>query len=101
MEARLDPEHAAIVNAPPLPDEADPPLPRWMRELIDEMNEACRNPPSAEERERRRLGVPVEHAPVNARKSTRFVRIDGSKNTKAVSAMELMMRIRSSRGSTS
>ena len=67
MEARLDPEHAAIVNAPPLPDEADPPLPRWMRELIDEMNEACRNPPSAEERERRRPGVPVEHAPVNAR----------------------------------
>jgi hypothetical protein len=67
MEARLDPHHAAIINAPPLPEEVDPPPPRWMQELINEMNEACRHPPSGEELERFQPHVPAEHAPVNAR----------------------------------
>jgi hypothetical protein len=67
MEARLDPQHAPIVNAPPLAEEADPPPPLWMRELIEEMNAACANPPSDEEWEQIRPRVPVEHVPVNTR----------------------------------
>ena len=67
MEARLDPQYAAIVNAPARPEEVVPPPPRWMQELIEEMNDACRNPPSAEELARFQPRVPVEHAPVNAR----------------------------------
>jgi hypothetical protein len=67
IEARLDPLHAAIVSAPPLPQEAEPDPPAWMRELIEEMNEACRQPISPEEWERLRPRVPPEHAPVNKR----------------------------------
>jgi hypothetical protein len=39
-EAALDPQLQAIVAAPPLPQEVDPPPPGWMQALIDEMNEA-------------------------------------------------------------
>jgi len=67
MEARLDAVHAPIVNAPPLPQEVEPEPPAWMRELIEEMNEASRNLPSTEEWERLRPRVPREHAPVNTR----------------------------------
>jgi hypothetical protein len=67
MEARLDALHAPIVNAPPLPEEAEPEPPAWMRELIEEMNEACKQPISDEEWERMKPRVPAEHAPVNAR----------------------------------
>src|SRR5262249_17299041 len=67
MEARLDALHAPIVNAPPLPQEAEPEPPAWMRELIEEMNEACRQPIAPEEWERIRPRVPPQHAPVNAR----------------------------------
>jgi hypothetical protein len=38
-----------------------------MQELIKEMNEACRNPPSQEEWERMRPRVPAEHTPIDAR----------------------------------
>jgi hypothetical protein len=67
IEARLDALHAPIVNAPPLPHEAEPEPPRWMQELIEEANEACRQPLSPEEWERLKPRVPSEHAPVNAR----------------------------------
>ena len=67
IEARLDALHAPIVNAPPLPEEAEPEPPAWMRELIEEMNEACKQPMSDEEWERIKPRVPAEHAPVNAR----------------------------------
>ena len=67
MEARLDARHAPIVNAPPLPHEAEPEPPVWMRELIEAANEACRHPPSPEEWEHLEPRVPSEHAPVNAR----------------------------------
>ena len=67
MEARLDALHAPIVNAPPLPSEREPEPPAWMRERIEEANEACRQPISPEEWERIRPRVPPQHAPVNAR----------------------------------
>jgi hypothetical protein len=38
-----------------------------MQELIDDMNEACRHPPSEEEWEKMRPRVPPEHSPVNKR----------------------------------
>jgi hypothetical protein len=56
-----------IVDAPPLPEEVDPPPPRWMRELIDEMNEACKQPLSEQNLERFLPRVPPEHEPIGAR----------------------------------
>lgn len=38
IEASLDPTLAAVVEAPPLPQDVPPPPPRWLEELIDEMN---------------------------------------------------------------
>jgi len=67
LEARMDALHAPIVNAPPLPHEAEPEPPAWMRELIEEANEACKQPISPEECERLRPRVPLAHEPVNAR----------------------------------
>src|SRR5262245_63318181 len=49
IEAKLDPNHKAIVDAPPLPEEAPPPPPKWMKELIDEMNDAARDADAHEE----------------------------------------------------
>jgi len=66
LEARLDPQLAAIANAPPLPHEVEPEPPKWMQELIDEMNESCRNPPSADDWEREPRVAP-EQLPVTAR----------------------------------
>ena len=74
LEAQLDPHHAAIVSAPPLPHEVEPPPPRWMQELIDEMNEAARHPPSEEELERLVPRVPPEQKPVMERAEQYMVR---------------------------
>ena len=59
MEARLDPVHTPLVNTPPRPEEAEPEPPAWMRELIEEMNEACKRPMSDEEWERIKPRVPA------------------------------------------
>ena len=67
MEASLDPTLKAAVDAPPLPEDVPPPPPAWMQELIEEANEACRNPPSDEEWERMRPRVPPERKPIDAR----------------------------------
>jgi hypothetical protein len=40
-EAALDPHLKAVVEAPPLPHEVPPPPPKWVQELIEEMNEAA------------------------------------------------------------
>jgi hypothetical protein len=67
LQASLDPNLKAVHEAPPLPEDVPPPPPAWMQELIEEMNEACRNPPSLEEWERMRPRVPAEHTPIDAR----------------------------------
>ena len=67
IEASLDANLKAVVDAPPLPEDVPPPLPPWMQELMAEMDEACRNPPSPEEWERMRPRVPPEHKPIGAR----------------------------------
>jgi hypothetical protein len=40
IEASLDPQLQAIVDAPPLPQDIPPPQPRWMQEDFEAMNEA-------------------------------------------------------------
>jgi hypothetical protein len=67
IEASHDPNLKAVADAPPLPEETPPPPPQWMQELIEELNEASRNPPSEEEWKRIRPRVPAEHKPIDAR----------------------------------
>src|SRR5688572_32606983 len=66
MEASLDPNLKVISEAPPLAEETPPPPPAWMRELIEEANEASKEPMSRAEWERRRPRVPTEYEPMNA-----------------------------------
>ena len=73
IEASCDPNLKVVADAPPLPEDVSPP-PAWMRELIAEANDACRNPPSREEWERMRPRVPSEHQPINARAKEYAVR---------------------------
>lgn len=42
MEASRDPNLKAITEAPLLPEDMPPPPPKWLEDLIDEMNEASR-----------------------------------------------------------
>lgn len=51
LEAQSDPQLSDVVNAPPLQQDLPPPLPFWMRELIDEMNKIASEPMSKEELE--------------------------------------------------
>ena len=64
-EASLDPTLKTVVDAPPLAGEVEP-RPSWMQALIEEINDACREPLSREEWERIRPRVPAEHAAINA-----------------------------------
>ena len=66
-EAALDPNMRAVVDAPPLPQDIPPPPPRWMQELIDEMNEAANTPMSDEELERLRPKIRPEHVGIRTR----------------------------------
>jgi len=67
MEASLDPNLKAVADAPPVPEELPPPPPAWMQELFEEINDACRNPPSRKEWQRMRPRVPAEHKPIDRR----------------------------------
>src|ERR1051325_6177875 len=65
MEARLDAHHAAIVDAPPLAQEAEPDTPESMRELLEARNTASLQPISPEEWERIQPKLSPEHAPAS------------------------------------
>jgi hypothetical protein len=67
MEASLDPNLKAIVEAPVLPQDLPPAPPPWMEELIDEMNEVASRPMSREEMERLRPKMAVEHEAIHLR----------------------------------
>lgn len=67
LQASRDPNLKAVTDAPPLPEEAPPPPSAWLRELIEQMDEAAANPPSPEEWQRMRPRVPAEHKPIDAR----------------------------------
>ena len=67
MEAALDPGLKAVVDAPPLAEDVEPPPPAWMQELLEEMNDASKEPPSPDEWERIRPRLPAEHAVIDER----------------------------------
>jgi hypothetical protein len=64
MEASLDPNLKALAEAPPLPEEIPPPPPAWMQELIEE---AEKNPLSAEEWAQLKPTTAAEHRPIRGR----------------------------------
>jgi hypothetical protein len=66
-DAALDPALKEVVEAPPLIQDLPPPPPKWVDELIEEMNEATRRPLSDEARRRLRRGMRREHRPIEAR----------------------------------
>lgn len=61
MEAQLDSNLKPVIEAPHLPEEIPPPPPRWMQELIDEMNEAAAEPMSAADVEALRPRLQPQH----------------------------------------
>lgn len=67
MEAKLDPHLKQIVDAPPLPQDLPPPPPKWMQELIEEMNKAASESISDEELETLLPKVAPEHESIEAR----------------------------------
>ena len=67
MEASLDENLRAIVEAPPLPEEVPPPPPKWMQELIEEMNKAASEPLSEEELKRLDPTLPPDHEAIEER----------------------------------
>ena len=67
IEASLDPNLKALVDAPPLPEEVPPVPPPWMQDLIEEANQGCEEPISPQEWERIRPRILPEHAPIVAR----------------------------------
>jgi len=75
MEASLDTNLKAVVDAPPLPADIPPPPPPWMQELIAEAEEACRNPPTPEEWKRMKPRLPKAHKPIARRAKQYAVRV--------------------------
>lgn len=66
-EASLDPGLKALLDAPSLPEDVPPPPPRWMQELLEELNEAANQPLSEEEREQLRPRAMPEHDSLRGR----------------------------------
>jgi hypothetical protein len=67
LEAALDPNLKAVVDAPLLPEEVPPPPPMWLQQLLEEAQEACSDPKAREELERMRARVAPAHRPIVAR----------------------------------
>ena len=67
MEASLDENLRAVVEAPPLPEEVPPPPPKWMQGLIEEMNKAASEPLSEEELKRLDPTLPPDHEAIEER----------------------------------
>jgi hypothetical protein len=80
MEASLDPGLKPVVEAPPLPQDQPEPPPRWMLEVIDDMNEAIRNPPTPEEMQLLDPPIAPEHLPLS--------KLAGSYGSKAMTWLE-------------
>jgi len=67
IEGALDPNLKAVADAPLLPQDVPPEPPRWMQELIEEMNEAVREPLSGEQLEQIRPQMATEHRSIHSR----------------------------------
>jgi hypothetical protein len=66
-EAALDPSLREIVETRLLPEDLPPPPPKWMGELIQEMNEAASESIVGEESKRLRPAPPPEHQAIEER----------------------------------
>jgi hypothetical protein len=73
-EASLDPTLKPVVDAPPLDEDVMPPPPRWMEELLQELNDAAQNRMSDEEWERLKPRIAPAHEPIEARAHGYFTR---------------------------
>jgi hypothetical protein len=73
IEAKLDPNLKDVVEAPPLPEEMPPPTPPWMKEMIQEMNEASSDP-TLDRVEEPRAEPPPDHLLIEARADDYFTR---------------------------
>ena len=67
FEASRDPNLRPLAEAPPLPHETPPAPPPWLQELLEDMNEAARQPPTKEELDDLMPKVLPEHVPIEAR----------------------------------
>jgi hypothetical protein len=67
MEAEHDPNLKPIADAPPLPQDIPPPPPKWMQELIDEMNKIASEPMPDDESEKLSPKIPPEHESIESR----------------------------------
>jgi hypothetical protein len=75
IDASLDPNLKAVVEAPPLPEDIPPPPPAWLQELIDVMNAAASAPASSEEPEWIQPRVAPEHEHIDARATSYRARV--------------------------
>ena len=66
-EASLDPNLVAVTQAPPLPQDVPPPPPKWLEELLEELNDTASRPLTAEEVEAAEPRLSPEHESINAR----------------------------------
>jgi hypothetical protein len=67
LEAEHDPHLKPVTEAPPLPQDIPPPPPRWMQELIDEMNKLAQEPITDDEYEQARPSIAPEHKSIETR----------------------------------
>lgn len=67
MEAERDPNLKPIADAPPLPQDIPPPPPKWMQELIEEMNKIASEPMSDDEYAKLRPRIAPEHESIETR----------------------------------
>lgn len=67
VEASLDPNLKPITEAPLLPQDMPPPPPKWMEELIEEMNEAASQPLTEEELQDAKPEFLPGHKPIDDR----------------------------------
>ena len=67
FEASQDPNLKPIVDAPLLPQDEPPPPPKWMEELIDEMNEIVSRPMTDEELREAVPRLSPSHAAIHER----------------------------------
>lgn len=74
MEASLDPALKPVTDASLLPEDAAPPPPRWMQQLLHEMHDAAHETISDEEWERLKPRIAGAHEPIEARAHDYFAR---------------------------
>jgi len=67
IQASLDPNLKVVVDAPVLPQEAPPPPPRWMEEMLQEMNEAATSLAVGQEDLPSQRQPPEEHVIIETR----------------------------------